>query len=78
MKKLKLKKITLAEMPSEAMDKVNGGNNEVKSAPITTISLISLYTYSIIASACDDCASSGCNTRYCQQESKASYCLCTG
>lgn len=30
MKKLKLKKITLAEMPSEAMDKVNGGNNEVK------------------------------------------------
>lgn len=52
MKKLKLKKITLAEMPSEAMDKVNGGNNEVKSAPITTISLISLYTYSIIASAC--------------------------
>lgn len=48
MKKLKLKKITLAEMPSEAMDKVNGGNNEVKSAPITTISLIShLFNYCI-------------------------------
>lgn len=75
MKKLKLKKITLAEMPSESMNKINGGG---ETHPSVILSLISVYTASIILSACDDCASYGCQSNDCRKDSLASYCLCTG
>lgn len=80
MKKLKLKKVTLAEMPREAISQVNGGKDTGinQESATTTVILISIYTVSIVASACDDCASHGCQSRGCQGESKASYCLCSG
>lgn len=77
MKKLQLKKVQLAEMPSDAMLMVNAGRADKMEAQFaTTIILISIYTVSIVASACDDCASYGCQSRDCQATSKASYCLC--
>lgn len=77
MKKLQLKKVQLAEMPSDAMLAVNAGKADKMEAQFaTTTILISLYTISIVTSACDDCASYGCQSRDCQATSKASHCLC--
>ena len=51
MKKLKLKKVTLSEMPTESLDGINGGlDQSVQSHPTTTISLLSIYTISIVLS----------------------------
>lgn len=69
MKKLQLKKLTLSEMPTEELTEVNGGFP-------TTISLVSLYTIAVTASACDDCASYGCPTK--AHQSAGSCCLCSG
>lgn len=73
MKKLKLKKVTLSEMPTESLDGINGGlDQSAQSHPITTISLISIYTISIVLSGVH-CNSS--STRPIQ-DSETSRCLC--
>ena len=76
-KKLKLKKITLSEMPNKAMNELNGGGYNGQSISVT-ISLSLLYTLSITVSACDDCASYDCASKGCQRQSLGSYCLCSG
>lgn len=78
MKKIKLKKLTLSEMPTDTLDQINSGRmEEVKDDFATiTISLISIYTVSIIMSGCDDCASYTCPTK--ASQSRASCCLCSG
>ena len=44
MKKLKLKKVTLSEMPTESLDGINGGQAEqFQSHPTLTIPFISIY-----------------------------------
>lgn len=78
MKKLKLKKLTLSEMPMDTLDQVNGGfnpNEQINCTPTTTV-LISIYTVSIVISGCDDCASYTCQTK--ASQSAGSCCLCTG
>lgn len=75
MKKLKLKKVTLSEMPTESLDGINGGfDQSAQSHPTTTISLISIYTVSIVLSGVH------CNSSSTQgpppQNSQTSQCLC--
>lgn len=77
MKKIKLKKLTLSEMPTDTLNQINGGKNDVPKAEFaTSLTLISLYTVSIVMSACDDCASYTCQTK--ASQSAGSCCLCTG
>lgn len=63
-------------MPTDTMDQINGGGLDEKQEFATTISLISLYTVSIVFSACDDCASYTCPTK--ASQSAGSCCLCSG
>ena len=75
MKKLKLKKVTLSEMPNESLDGINGGlDQSAQSHPTTTISLISIYTVSIVLSGvhCNSSATQGPPP----QNSQTSKCLC--
>lgn len=75
MKKLKLKKVTLSEMPTELLDGINGGlDQSAQSHPITTISLISIYTISIVLSGvhCD----SSISKQQTATNSETSRCLC--
>lgn len=79
MKKLNLKKVTLAEMPADAMMTVNGGafdqEARISSDPVIASVLLSIYLTSIIMSGVH-CASADCQSRDCNATSKASYCLC--
>lgn len=65
-------------MPTDTLDQINGGKEDdiIQSGFATTISLISLYTVSIVMSECDDCASYTCQTK--ASQSAGSCCLCTG
>lgn len=72
MKKLKLKKVTLSEMPTESLDGINGGlDQSAQSHPTTTI-LISIYTISIVLSGVH-CNSSATRPI---EDSETSRCLC--
>ena len=63
-------------MPIDALEQIGGGQHDVECTPITTTIFISLYTLSIVASACDDCVSQDCPTK--ASESEGSCCLCSG
>lgn len=63
MKKLKIKKVALAEMPADAMLTINGGIREeaqLSSDPLIASILLSIYTISIITTGCGHCASYNC------------------
>lgn len=60
MKKLKLKKVELAEMPADAMTRINGGQFQQEENIIWTTILISIYTVSVITSGCSHCATGCC------------------
>lgn len=79
MKKLNLKKVTLAEMPADAMMTINGGafdqEARISSDPLIASILATILLTSVIMSGAQ-CASAGCQSRDCNATSKASYCLC--